>query len=111
MKKLTPKQQKVLDWIEESIQKTGQAPTVRELQAKLGCATPMGAASHLDALETKGYITKLDGKARGMILNTGGHIKSNDELVQVPLVGNVACGMPIWAEEMIEDIMMLPRSL
>lgn len=111
MKKLTPKQAKVLNWVEESIQKTGQAPTVRELQAKLGCASPMGAVSHLDALEAKGYITKLDGKARGMILNTGGGVKSDGELVQVPLVGNVACGMPIWAEEMIEDIMMLPRSL
>ena len=111
MKKLTPKQQQVLAWVEESIQKTGQAPTVRELQEKLGCASPMGAVSHLDALEAKGYITKLDGKARGLILNTGDNVRSNDDLVQVPLVGNIACGMPIWAEEMIEEVMTLPRTL
>ena len=111
MKNLTPKQAKVLSWVEEAIQKTGKAPTVRELQEKLGCSSPMGAVTHLEALETKGYITKIDGKARGLILNTGNSVRSDDELVQVPLVGNVACGMPIWAEEMIEEIMSLPRTL
>jgi len=111
MKKLTPKQAQVLKWVEESIQSEGKAPTVRELQEKLGCASPMGAVAHLDALEAKGYITKVDGKARGIILNTRGDERSDDDLVQVPLVGNVACGMPIWAEEMIEEIMTLPRSL
>jgi len=110
MKKLTPKQQQVLGWIEEAVQKTGQAPTVRELQEKLGCASPMGAVSHLDALEAKGYISKVDGKARGIMLNSTEHIKANDDIVQVPLVGNVACGMPIWAEEMIEDIIPVPKA-
>jgi repressor LexA len=111
MKKLTSKQKQVLTWVEEAVQKTGQAPTVRELQEKLGCASPMGAVSHLDALEAKGYITKVDGKARGIIINTGSNDQTRDDLVQVPLVGNVACGMPIWAEEMIEEIMTLPRTL
>ena len=110
MRKLTPKQKQVLTWVEESVQKTGKAPTVRELQEKLGCKSPMGAVSHLDALEAKGYITKVDGKARGLIINTG-HDERSEDLVQVPLVGNIACGMPIWAEEMIEEIMTLPRSL
>ena len=110
MKKLTPKQRQVLNWIEESVQKTGQAPTVRELQRKLGCASPMGAVSHLDALEAKGYISKVDGKARGLMLNSKENIKSQDDIVQVPLVGNVACGMPIWAEEMIEDIIPVPKA-
>jgi repressor LexA len=111
MKKLTPKQQQVLTWVEEAVQKTGQAPTIRELQEKLGCASPMGAVSHLEALEAKGYISKVDGKARGLIVNTGQNVRGSDDLVQVPLVGNVACGMPIWAEEMIEEILTLPRSL
>jgi len=110
MKALTTKQKTVLGWIEDSVQKTGQAPTVRELQERLGCSSPMGAVSHLNALEAKGYITKVDGKARGLILNTGDDIKSNDDIVQVPLVGNVACGMPIWAEEMVEEIIPLPKA-
>ncbi len=110
MKALTDKQEKVLGWIETSVQKTGQAPTVRELQEKLGCSSPMGAVAHLNALEAKGYITKVDGKARGIMLNTGEGIKSDDDIVQVPLVGSVACGMPIWAEEMIEEIIPLPKA-
>lgn len=111
MKKLTSKQKQVLEWIEESVQCTGQAPTVRELQEKLGCASPMGAVSHLEALEAKGYISKVDGKARGLIINSEDHIsKSKDDIVQVPLVGNVACGMPIWAEEMIENIIPVPKA-
>lgn len=110
MKTLTKKQETVLNWIETSVQKTGQAPTVRELQEKLGCSSPMGAVSHLNALESKGYITKVDGKARGIMLNTGDGIKGNDDIVQVPLVGRVACGMPIWAEEMIEEIIPLPKA-
>jgi len=110
MKTLTDKQKKVLGWIEESIQKDGKAPTVRELQSRLGCASPMGVVAHLNALELKGYITKVDGKARGLIVNNGDGIKSSDDLIQVPLVGNVACGMPIWAEEMIEEIVPLPKA-
>lgn len=109
MKKLTEKQKNVLNWIEDSIKKTGQAPTVRELQKRLGCSTPMGVVSHLNALEMKGYIERLENKARGIILTTNDN--RVDDLIQVPLVGNVACGMPIWAEEMIEDIISLPRTL
>lgn len=103
MKQLTDKQRQVLSWVKESIDLTGQAPTVRELQARLGCAAPMGVVSHLNALENKGYIRKIDGKARGIIVVADESGRAPEEMVQVPLVGNVACGMPIWAEEMIEE--------
>ncbi len=103
MKQLTEKQKKVLGWIKESINLTGQAPTVRELQLKIGCAAPMGVVAHLRSLEAKGFIKKIEGKARGIIVVSNETGKAPDEMVQVPLVGNVACGMPIWAEEMIEE--------
>uniref|UniRef100_A0A7C4TKC8 Transcriptional repressor LexA n=1 Tax=candidate division WWE3 bacterium TaxID=2053526 RepID=A0A7C4TKC8_UNCKA len=103
MKTLTEKQKNVLGWIKESIDLTGQAPTVRELQLKIGCSAPMGVVAHLTALENKGYIRKIEGKARGIVLVADEAGKAPEEMVQVPLVGNVACGMPIWAEEMIED--------
>jgi repressor LexA len=108
MKKLTERQKQVLKWIEESIKRSGQAPTVRELQTKLGCSAPMGVVSHLNALEMKGYIERVDNKARGILLVNEG--RKADDMIQVPLVGNVACGMPIWAEEMIEEIVSLPRT-
>lgn len=110
MKSLTSKQKQMLSWIEDSVQQTGQAPTIRELQLKLGCSSPMGVVSHINALEAKGYITKVDGKARGIMLNNADSIKAADDIVQVPLVGTVACGMPIWAEEMVEEIIPLPKA-
>lgn len=111
MKQLTDKQKKVLGWIKESIDLTGQAPTVRELQLKIGCSAPMGVVSHLNALETKGFIKKIEGKARGIVVTSNEKGKAPDEMVQVPLVGNVACGMPIWAEEMIEEWIPLSTKL
>jgi repressor LexA len=111
MKQLTEKQGKMLGWIKESLDLTGQAPTVRELQAKLGCAAPMGVVSHLNALETKGYIRRSNGVARGIAVVSSEKGKAPDEMVRVPLVGNVACGMPIWAEELIEDWIPLSTKL
>ena len=111
MKKLTKKQEQVLNWIKESIATTGQAPTVRELQNKIGCAAPMGAVSHLNALEFKGYISRIDNKPRGILITNNNTNNFPEDIIQVPLVGNVACGMPIFAEEMIEEIIPLPRTL
>jgi repressor LexA len=107
MKTLTNRQKQVLTWIAESIQKTGQAPTVRELQAKLGCSAPMGVVSHLNALELKGYITRIENKPRGIMIEE----EKAQDIIQVPLVGNVACGQPIWAEECISELIPLPRTL
>jgi len=111
MKTLTEKQKQVLGWIAESIDKTGSAPTVRELQAKIGCAAPMGVVAHLNALENKGYIRRSAGKARGIMVVANELGKAPEEMVRVPLVGNVACGMPIWAEELIEDWIPLSTKL
>lgn len=111
MKQLTDKQKQVLGWIKESVDVTGQAPTVRELQAKLGCAAPMGVVSHLKALESKGYVHRIEGKARGLVIVSDRKEGAPDETVQVPVVGNVACGMPIWAEEMIEEWIPLSTKL
>ncbi|MCL5093917.1 MAG: transcriptional repressor LexA [Patescibacteria group bacterium] len=97
---LTDRQKFILGLIESSIKDKGAAPTVREIQKEIGCSSPMGVVSHLKSLERKGYINRIEGKKRGIILASG---KGKEEMVQVPLVGNVACGKPIWAEELIED--------
>ncbi len=111
MKTLTDKQKQMLTWISEAVETSGEAPTVRELQAKLGCAAPMGVVSHLNALESKGYIRRAPGKARGIMVVADEKGKAAEEMIRVPLVGNVACGMPIWAEEMIEDWIPLSTKL
>jgi len=112
-KDLTDKQKKVLTWIKESVDKTGDAPTVRELQVKIGCSSPMGVVSHLRALEQKGQIRRLGNQARGIVVLDGRTIRDSHDhdVVNVPLVGNVACGMPIYAEELIEDWIPLSTKL
>ena len=111
-KELTIKQKKVLGWIKESLEKTGDAPTVRELQEKIGCSSPMGVVSHLRALESKGQIRRLENQARGIVILDGRRTAAeNEDVVNVPLVGRVACGMPIYAEEMIEDWIPLSTKL
>src|SRR3989304_8337565 len=110
-KKLTKKQEKVLTFIKGAIEKSGSAPTVREVQANIGCSSPMGAVSHLSSLERKGYIRKVEGKKRGIVLVMDGKGKPLEDIVQVPLVGNVACGMPIFAEELIEEWIPLSTKL
>ncbi len=111
-KELTDKQRKVLTWIKESVERTGDAPTVRELQEKIGCSSPMGVVSHLRALESKGQIRRLGNQARGIVILDGRRqMAENEDVVNVPLVGNVACGMPIYAEELIEDWIPLSTKL
>ena len=112
-KELTDRQKKVLTWIKESVDKTGDAPTVRELQVKIGCSSPMGVVSHLRALEQKGQIRRLGNQARGIVVLDGRKIREGQDgdVVNVPLVGNVACGMPIYAEELIEDWIPLSTKL
>lgn len=110
-KKLTKKQEEVLDFIKLTIEKTGNAPTVREIQSRIGCSSPMGAVSHLASLERKGYIRRIEGKKRGIILVADKDGKPLEDIVQVPLVGDVACGMPIFAEELIEEWIPLSTKL
>jgi len=110
-KKLTVKQERVLGFIKRTIEKTGNAPTVRELQSEIGCSSPMGAVSHLTSLERKGYIRKVEGKKRGIVLVMDKDGRPLEDIVQVPLVGNVACGMPIFAEELIEEWIPLSTKL
>lgn len=110
-KKLTKKQENVLQFIKKNIEKSGSAPTVRELQGEIGCSSPMGAVSHLNSLERKGYIRKVEGKKRGIVLVMDKEGKPLEDIIQVPLVGNVACGMPIFAEELIEEWIPLSTKL
>jgi repressor LexA len=92
MKELTPRQAEILQLIRDTIQETGFPPTRMEISRMLGFASPNAAEEHLRALERKGAIEILDGTARGLRLK---------EALGLPLVGRVAAGSPILAEEHI----------
>ena len=100
MEKLTAKQQKIYDYIQTFSAEHGYPPSVREIGAAMGLKSPSTVHFHLKGLEEAGVIIKAEGKTRAITINSGLVHGRKD---QVPVVGNVAAGSPILAEECIED--------
>lgn len=121
MQGLTQRQQMVLDFIRQSIHDRGYPPTLREIGARMGIRSTNGVNDHLRALERKGYLTREDMKSRalrptGLGASTngeGGSIEpANDvDLVEVPVLGRVAAGLPLLAEEHVIDTVRIDRML
>lgn len=120
MDKLTKKQRAVLDCIESCIREKGYGPTVREICTSMNLSSPSTVHVHLNTLEEKGYIVRDPLKSRSISLTYS--LDPADDLpeesfsqvrniVQVPLVGNVAAGEPILAEENITDTITLPTEI
>jgi len=91
-KSLTAKQKLVLATIQDFKSKLGNPPTLEEIRKALDYAGTSSVQRHTDVLKEKGYL----GKARGLSL------PASNEQIQIPLVGNVACGVPLLATENIE---------
>lgn len=108
MKTLSPKQQQIYDYIVSFQAQHGYPPSVREIGEAVGLKSPSTVHFHLKGLEEKGLITKAEGKTRAITVSGGPHGRpiaeeQNAHLNQVPVVGSVAAGSPILAEECIED--------
>ena len=101
--KLTARQQQVLSFIEQHIETTGFPPTRAEIATALGFKSANAAEDHVKALAKKGAITLIPGAPRGLRLAS--------KAKGIPLLGQVAAGNPILAEENIEDYLNLPASL
>lgn len=101
MRTLTPRQSEVLELIRQHISDTGYPPTRADIAAELGFKSPNAAEEHLKALARKGAIEIIPGTSRGIRL-------PDNEDSGLPLVGRVAAGNPILAEENIEDRVDLP---
>ncbi|NVK37970.1 MAG: transcriptional repressor LexA [Gammaproteobacteria bacterium] len=101
MIKLTARQQQVLDLIKQSIDSTGFPPTRAEIAQELGFKSPNAAEEHLKALARKGAIEMTPGASRG--------IRLADNQSGLPLIGRVAAGEPILAQEHVERYVELPR--
>ena len=109
---LHPKQQKILRVIEEAVQQQGYPPTVREIGAAVGLSSPASVQGHLAALERMGYIRRKSAKQRALELVRDKRSLSADASGSprsVRLVGRVAAGTPILAEENVEDHIELPE--
>jgi len=113
MRMLTARQQEILSLIREHISQTGFPPTRAEIAARLGFRSPNAAEEHLRALARKGMLELTSGASRGIrLLGTAAGAASDPladvsrqvgRLLQLPLVGRVAAGSPILAQEHIEQ--------
>jgi repressor LexA len=97
MRELTPRQKQILELIQDVIYETGMPPTRAEIAAELGFKSANAAEEHLRALQRKGVLDLIPGASRGIQLKD-----SLRDQMGLPLVGRVAAGSPILAEEHIE---------
>ena len=97
MRQLTPRQTQILEMIQDFIAETGMPPTRAEISRELGFKSANAAEEHLRALQRKGVLELLPGASRGIQLKD-----SLREQMGLPLVGRVAAGSPILAQEHIE---------
>ena len=107
MVKLTPKQQQIYDYILSFTAQHGYPPSVREIGAAVGLKSPSTVHFHMKGLEEAGVIVKAEGKTRAISIPAmplGAVAEETDPREnQIPILGNVAAGAPILAEECIED--------
>lgn len=108
---LTTRQQQILDYIRKCIEVKHYPPSVREIGQAIGLSSPSTVHAHLNALEAKGFIKRDGAKSRSMVI-TGSKDEARERakveprtefnghsLVELPLVGRVAAGTPILAEQ------------
>lgn len=132
---LTPRQQQILRVVDESISSTGYPPSVREIGQLVGLASPSTVKHHLDALQKLGVLERQPGRPRAIRTsdgavrvsdrngdsNSGSHpatlpievpvAHAEGDSADVPLVGRIAAGAPITAEQNVEDVFSLPTRL
>ena len=128
---LTPRQQRILNVLRESIEKRGYPPSIREIGELVGLTSSSSVAHQLRVLEQKGFIKRDPNRPRALevfipeLMAARRAIASADEApfdptgagdahpeaTLVPMVGRIAAGGPILAEERVEDVFPLPKSL
>ncbi len=117
---LTPRQQRVLTVIRDSIERRGYPPSMREIGERVGLTSSSSVAHQLRVLEEKGFLKRDPNRPRALSVfnpdETGGVDETGvgdamPAATYVPMVGRIAAGGPILAEERVEEIMPLPKSL
>lgn len=120
----------VLDFIRQSISDRGYPPTLREIGARMGIRSTNGVNDHLRALERKGYLTREDMKSRALrpttthevsqhltgadgtpSNDTAGSAVLDEDIVEIQVLGRVAAGLPLFAEEHVIDTVRVDRGL
>ena len=125
---LTARQQKILDAIRTEIEQKGYPPSMRQIGDMVGLASLSSVTHQLGRLETMGYIRRdpklpraievldengigIHGSASSSLPELPNFEVGDEDLIPVPLVGRIAAGGPITAEQSVEDVLALPRQL
>ena len=109
--KITDKQREILEYIKEMILKKGYPPAVREICEAVHLKSTSSVHSHLESLEKNGYIRRDPTKPRTIEILDDDFALTRRELVNVPVIGTVAAGVPILAEQNIEDYLPIPADI
>ncbi len=102
---LTPRQRRILDFISETVRDRGYPPTVREIGEAVGLTSSSSVHAQLANLERRGKLRKDPTKPRAMTLS-----QPKGEAVVVPLLGRIAAGTPVLADENVEDYLTVPTT-
>lgn len=127
MQGLTKRQEQTLDFIRQSIVERGYPPTLREIGEHMGIRSTNGVNDHLRALERKGYLRREDMKSRALkLVDAGAALAASvpendaapasddpidDQMVEIQVLGRVAAGLPLLAEENVIDTVRIDRML
>ena len=106
--KITAKQQEILEYIKDEILKKGYPPAGREICEAVNLKSTSSVHSHLESLEKNGYIRRDPTKPRAIEICDDSFQMMRTEMVSLPVVGQVAAGQPILAEENIENYFPIP---
>lgn len=109
--KITDKQREILEYIKEMILKKGYPPAVRDICEAVHLKSTSSVHSHLESLEKNGYIRRDPTKPRTIEILDDDFALTRRELVNVPVIGTVAAGVPILAEQNIEDYLPIPAEI
>ena len=104
---LTERQQAILDFINEYVQENGFPPSVREIGSNFG-VYPATVQDHISALQRKGYLQKKPFQSRTLSVSSSSRRALADGTA-IPIVGRVAAGMPLLAQENIDEMIQLPK--
>jgi repressor LexA len=112
---LPPRQQRILVAIRDWVVRYGYPPSTREIGDVVGLRSPSSVSKHLASLEEKGFLRRGTAMCRPIdvrvFLQEPQPRGAGDDSVSVPVVGDIAAGTPIVAEEQVEDVLTLPREL
>ncbi|MBL8039994.1 MAG: transcriptional repressor LexA [Chthonomonas sp.] len=108
-KNLTKRQEMVLHFIIDYIQKEGYPPSIREIGTHFEIGSLRGVTVHLDALEKKGYLERANTPRSIRVIHPS--FQNNQNVAMLPLVGTIAAGSPILAQEDYEDLIPVPAEM